>query len=92
MIGTIATRDLHDRDPGAVSSPGPRVFPQTPRLAGALQRDPFQPHLRLHPLSGELQGRYAVRLTVAYRVPLTLEVTEQAIVLLDIGGHDEGYR
>jgi hypothetical protein len=33
-----------------------------------------------------------VRLTYSYRVTLTLLITEQEIVLLDIGSHDEVYR
>lgn len=62
------------------------------RLADDLRRDPFQPRLRLHPLRGKLQGKHAVRLTHAYRVTLTLLITERHILLLDIGTHDEVYR
>lgn len=61
-------------------------------LVDALQHDPLQPRLRLHPLTGELAGLYAVSLTHSYRVTLTLEITEQAITLFDIGSHDEVYR
>jgi addiction module RelE/StbE family toxin len=57
-----------------------------------LQRDPFQPDLKLHPLTGKLTGCYAVSLTYSYRITLTLMITEQEIVLLDIGSHDEVYR
>ena len=57
-----------------------------------LSRDPFQPNLRLHPLSGSLAGVQAVSLTYAYRLTLLLRVTESEIVLLDIGTHDEVYR
>lgn len=57
-----------------------------------LQRDPFQPHLSLHPLTGKLAGCYAVSLTYSYRITLTLILTEKEIILLDIGSHDEVYR
>jgi mRNA-degrading endonuclease YafQ of YafQ-DinJ toxin-antitoxin module len=57
-----------------------------------LENDPFQPHLRLHPLKGELAGLHAVRVTFGYRITLTLRVSEQEITLLDIGSHDEVYR
>ena len=57
-----------------------------------LQADPFQPHLALHPLSGKLAGLHAVSLTYSYRLTLTLLLTEQEIILLDIGSHDEVYR
>ncbi|QVL49763.1 MAG: type II toxin-antitoxin system YafQ family toxin [Thiocapsa sp.] len=56
-----------------------------------LSRDPFQAKLKLHPLSGNLAGVQAVSLTYAYRLTLLLRVTEQEVVLLDIGTHDEVY-
>jgi hypothetical protein len=34
----------------------------------------------------------AVSLTYSYRLTLLLRVTEQEVVLLDIGTHDEVYR
>jgi mRNA-degrading endonuclease YafQ of YafQ-DinJ toxin-antitoxin module len=70
----------------------PDLRPPFTQLLEDLQRDPFQPHLGLHPLTGKLAGCHAVRLTYSYRVTLTLLITEQEIVLLDIGSHDEVYR
>jgi addiction module RelE/StbE family toxin len=61
-------------------------------VLAALQQDPFQAGLGLHPLSGRLTGCHAVRLTYSYRITLTLLITEQEIILLDIGSHDEVYR
>jgi len=57
-----------------------------------LESDPFQPHLKYHPLSGKLKGFQAVSVTYSYRIILTLEVTDKEIILLDIGSHDEVYR
>ena len=77
-----------------------RFFRQHPDLRGAFERlvkdleqDPYQPHLRLHPLQGNLAGRHAVSLTYAYRIvlTLTLAVVDRVIVLIDIGTHDEVY-
>ncbi|NEV64322.1 type II toxin-antitoxin system YafQ family toxin [Thiorhodococcus minor] len=59
-------------------------------LAG-LSQDPFHPGLKLHPLTGKLEGMQAVSLAYSYRLTLLLKVTEQEIVLLDIGTHDEVY-
>lgn len=56
-----------------------------------LQQDPFQPHLRLHKLTGRLDHLYAVRLTYSPRVTLILVVSEESITLVDIGGHDDVY-
>ena len=66
-----------------------------PRFAETLAQpadDPFQPGLRLHPLSGKLQGLQAVSLTYSYRITLTLQIAEREILLIDIGSHDEVYR
>ena len=57
-----------------------------------LSLDPFQPKLKLHPLSGNLTGVQPVSLTYSYRITLMVRVTEREIVLLDIGTHDEVYR
>jgi mRNA-degrading endonuclease YafQ of YafQ-DinJ toxin-antitoxin module len=57
-----------------------------------LSRDPFQPKLELHSLTGSLAGVQAVRLTYSYRLTLQVRSTEQEVVLLDIGSHDEVYR
>ena len=56
-----------------------------------LSEDPFEPSLRLHTLAGNLSGLQAVSLTHNYRLTLTVQITEQEIVLLDIGSHDEVY-
>ena len=57
-----------------------------------LEKDPFQPHLRFHHLTGKLKGIQAVSITHSYRITLTLLISEKEIILLDIGSHDEVYR
>jgi addiction module RelE/StbE family toxin len=54
-----------------------------------LESDPFPPHLRYHPLGGKLKGFQAVSVTYEFRIILRVEVTDQEIILLDIGSHDE---
>lgn len=60
-------------------------------LVDALAQDPFQPHLKLHPLKGRLKGLYAVSLTFSFRITLTLQLSDSGITLLDIGSHEEVY-
>lgn len=57
-----------------------------------LRQDPFQPSLKLHPLSGKLEGLQSVSLTHSYRLILTVQIIDEEIVLLDIGSHDDVYR
>ncbi|MGN0846543.1 MAG: type II toxin-antitoxin system YafQ family toxin [Kiritimatiellia bacterium] len=56
-----------------------------------LEANPNDPELRLHPLTGKLSGKHAVRLTFSYRIVLRLMLTETEIILLDVGSHDEVY-
>lgn len=70
----------------------PDLKPRFAKVVADLQRDPFQPHLELHPLGGKLAGCHAVSLTHSYRITLTLLITDKEIILLDIGSHDEMYR
>jgi addiction module RelE/StbE family toxin len=62
------------------------------RVLSDLQSDPFRTHLELHPLSGKLEGCYAVSLTQSFRITLTLMISAKEIILLDVGSHDEVYR
>ena len=57
-----------------------------------MEADPSQPHLRLHPLRGGLEGVHAVSVTYMYRITLALSAEKQEITLLDIGSHDDVYR
>ena len=88
----ITTPDQVLRQASKFFKKHPDLKPRFAKLLAALQRDPFQPHLELHPLTGKLAGCHAVSLTCSYRITLTLFITEQEIVLLDIGSHDEAYR
>ena len=56
-----------------------------------LQINPFEPSLRLHNLSGSLQGMQAVSITYAYRIVLCVEITDREVILHNIGSHDEVY-
>jgi len=70
----------------------PWMKPTLSEVLHALEGNPFDPSLRLHPLHGALEGKQAVRLSYSDRIVLTVERREKDIVLLDIGGHDEVYR
>ena len=57
-----------------------------------LELNPFHPSLRLHPLAGRLQDVHAVSINLSYRITLELLVTEEEIVLINVGDHDGVYR
>lgn len=57
-----------------------------------LELNPFHPSLRLHALSGRLQGIHAVSINLSYRITLELLVTDEEIVLINVGDHDGVYK
>jgi mRNA-degrading endonuclease YafQ of YafQ-DinJ toxin-antitoxin module len=91
MSWTLATTTFFDRRVRKFLSKHPDLRPRFIDTLTQLAADPFEPSLRLHPLTGKLQGMQAVSLTYSYRIALTLQITEQEILLIDIGSHDEVY-
>lgn len=91
MNWTLATTAFFDRRARKFLTKHPDLRPGFIETLEKLRCDPFEPGLRLHPLTGKLQGMQAVSLTYSYRITLTLKITEHEILLLDIGSHDEVY-
>jgi mRNA-degrading endonuclease YafQ of YafQ-DinJ toxin-antitoxin module len=88
----LVTTGRFDRRALKFTQAHPELKKLLARTLKDLEADPFQPHLRLHALKGDLQGLHAVSVTYSYRVTLTLRATKKEIILLDIGTHDEVYR
>jgi mRNA-degrading endonuclease YafQ of YafQ-DinJ toxin-antitoxin module len=91
MSWTLVTTASFDRRARKFLARHPDLRPRFAETLEKLRTDPFEPGLRLHPLTGKLQGMQAVSLTYSYRITLTLQITEHEILLLDIGSHDEVY-
>jgi mRNA-degrading endonuclease YafQ of YafQ-DinJ toxin-antitoxin module len=91
MSWTLTTTVFFDRRVRKFLMKHPDLRPRFVETMTQLRHDPFEPSLRLHPLTGKLQGMQAVSLTYSYRITLTLQITEHEILLLDIGSHDEVY-
>jgi mRNA-degrading endonuclease YafQ of YafQ-DinJ toxin-antitoxin module len=56
-----------------------------------LEMNPHHPSLRLHALSGRLQGVHSVSINLSYRITLELLIQDQQIVPLNVGDHDAVY-
>lgn len=91
MSWTLATTAFFDRRARKFLAKHPDLRPGFTKILTQLAADPFQSSLRLHSLSGKLQGLQAVSLTYRYRITLTLQLTEHEILLIDIGSHDDVY-
>lgn len=56
-----------------------------------LELNPHHPSLRLHPLSGRLEGLHSISINLSYRITLELLITEAEIIPVNIGDHDSIY-
>lgn len=56
-----------------------------------LEVDPFHPSLRLHKLQGKRHEFHSVSINMKYRIVIDFILTEQTIIPVDIGTHDEVY-
>ena len=56
-----------------------------------LEINPHHPSLRLHPLSGKLQGLHSVSINLSYRITLELLIQDEEIIPINVGDHDVVY-
>ena len=56
-----------------------------------LELNPHHPSLRLHALSGRLEGLHSVSINLSYRITLELLITKDQIVPVNVGDHDAVY-
>lgn len=56
-----------------------------------LEMNPYHPSLRLHALSGRLQGLHSVSINLSFRITLELLIQDEEIVPINIGDHDVVY-
>lgn len=56
-----------------------------------LELNPFHLSLRLHALQGRLQGLHSVSINLSYRITIELLLSDQEVVLLNVGDHEAVY-
>jgi mRNA-degrading endonuclease YafQ of YafQ-DinJ toxin-antitoxin module len=69
----------------------PELKNQYAKTLALLEINPHHPSLRLHALSGRLQGVHSVSINLSYRITLELLIQDQQIVPLNVGDHDAVY-
>ena len=69
----------------------PQLKNQYAKTLALLELNPHHPSLRLHDLSGRLQGVHAVSINLSYRITLEMVIQEAQIILLNVGDHDAVY-
>jgi len=69
----------------------PQVREQYRKTLLLLQANPHHPSLRLHALSGRLNGLHSVSINLSYRITLELVIRDRQIVPINVGDHDAVY-
>ncbi len=69
----------------------PELANQYLKTLQLLETNPHHPSLRLHSLAGKLAALHSVSINLSYRITLELLITEQEIILVNIGGHETVY-
>ena len=69
----------------------PDLKPQYLKTLQLLEANPFHPSLRLHALSGKLQGIHSISINLSYRITLELLIQDGQIIPINVGDHDAVY-
>ena len=69
----------------------PELEKQYLKTLQLLEFNPHHPSLRLHALSGKLQGLHSVSINLSYRITLELLIRDEEIILVNVGDHDVVY-
>lgn len=56
-----------------------------------LKANPYHPSLRLHKLEGILKDYHSVSISMNYRIILELIISDEEIILLNVGKHSKVY-
>ena len=69
----------------------PDVESQYAKTVEVLELNPHHPSLRLHGLSGRLDGLQSISINLKHRVTIEMIITESEIILINVGDHDAVY-
>ncbi len=87
----LLTTDSYDRQIKKFLKKHPDLFERYAKVLKLLSLNPSHPSLRLHKLKGHFSEIYSVSINISYRITLKFIVKKDAILLIDIGNHDEIY-
>ena len=91
MSFTLVFTDQYNRRAARFLKRHPQVREQYRKTLLLLQANPHHPSLRLHALSGRLNGLHSVSINLSYRITLELVIRDRQIVLINVGDHDAVY-
>lgn len=91
MNYVLVFTDQYNRRAARFLKRHPQVREQYRKTLLLLQANPHHPSLRLHALSGRLNGLHSVSINLSYRITLELLIRDRQIVPINVGDHDAVY-
>lgn len=91
MSYELVFTDQYNRRAARFLKRHPQVREQYRKTLLLLQANPHHPSLRLHALSGRLNGLHSVSINLWYRITLQLVIRDLQIVPINVGDHDAVY-
>ena len=91
MSYTLVITDSYTRRALQFLKRHPELRNSYAKTLGLLELNPHHPSLRLHALSGRLDGLYSVSINLSYRIMLEMIIQDHQIILINVGDHDTVY-
>ena len=91
MSYTLVFTDQYNRRAARFLKRQPQLREQYRKTLMLLEANPHHPSLRLHALSGRLDGLHSVSINLSYRITLELLIRDGQIVPINVGDHDAAY-
>ena len=91
MIWQLIFTDQYNRRAAKFLKRHPNVETLYVKTLELLELNPHHPSLRLHRLSGKLEGLQSISINLKYRITIEIIITESDIVLINVGDHDAVY-
>ncbi len=91
MSYTLVFTDAYNRRAARWLKRHPELRQQYLKTLQLLEANPFHPSLRLHALSGKLQGLHSVSINLSYRITIELLIQGEQIIPVNVSDHDAVY-
>ncbi|MBF0356689.1 MAG: plasmid stabilization protein [Alphaproteobacteria bacterium] len=91
MSFTLVFTEQYERRAARFLKRHPALEKQYLKTLQLLEANPFHPSLRLHALTGKLDGLHSVSINLSYRITLELMIRDQEIIPVNVGDHDAVY-
>lgn len=70
----------------------PELKEQYKKTLILLELNPYHPSLRLHSLQGKLNELHSISINISYRITIEMLISNNEIILVNVGSHQDVYR